>query len=110
MYAQGKAEQHGKPFGAVGRDDQPDAREGQAGRERVAERPVVLRRPGNAGGGKGPWFKADAGSDDAQEIGYALGNSVELQTSRNASHAEAKGGPGRWSGKCVLPDGGPRGG
>src|SRR4051794_8172569 len=42
------------------RDDQPDAREGQAGRRGVAERFVVPRKPGNAGGGKGPQFKADA--------------------------------------------------
>ena len=33
---------------------QPDAREGQAGRAGVAERLVVPRKPGNAGGGKGP--------------------------------------------------------
>src|SRR5437763_15999276 len=41
-------------------DDQPDAREGQAGRTGVAERPVVPMKPGNAGGGKGPQFKTDA--------------------------------------------------
>ena len=33
-------------------DDQPDAREGQAGRRGVAERFVVPLKPGNAGGGK----------------------------------------------------------
>ena len=37
---------------SVVRDDQPDAREGQAGRSGVAERFVVPRKPGNAGGGK----------------------------------------------------------
>src|SRR5215472_10669739 len=42
------------------RDDQPDAREGQAGRTGVAERFVVPLKPGNAGGGKGPLFKTDA--------------------------------------------------
>src|SRR3954447_1127307 len=42
------------------RDDQPDAREGTAGRRGVAERFVVPGKPGNAGGGKGPQFKADA--------------------------------------------------
>src|SRR5215468_9917351 len=42
------------------RDDQPDAREGQAGRTGVAERFVVPRKPGNAGGGKGPQFETDA--------------------------------------------------
>jgi hypothetical protein len=33
------------------KDDQPDAREGQAGRAGVAERPVVPKKPGNAGAG-----------------------------------------------------------
>ena len=42
------------------RDDQPDAREGQAGRTGVAERPVLPMKPGNAGRGKGPQFKTDA--------------------------------------------------
>ena len=51
------------------RDNQPDAREGQAGRYGVAERPVVLEKPGNAGGGKGPWFKTDATSRKGREIG-----------------------------------------
>jgi hypothetical protein len=56
---QGKRTQHGKPCRVV-RDDQPDAREGQAGRGGVAERLAVLMKPGNAGGGKGPWFKTNA--------------------------------------------------
>jgi hypothetical protein len=42
------------------RDDQPDAREGRAGRTGVAERFVVPLKPGNAGGGKGPQFKTNA--------------------------------------------------
>ena len=46
------------------RDDQPDAREGQAGCAGVAERPVVPMKLGNAGGGKGPQFKTDAASDE----------------------------------------------
>ena len=44
------------------RDDQPDAREGQAGRVGVAERLAVPLKPGNVGGGKGPQFKTDATS------------------------------------------------
>ena len=36
------------------RDSQLDSREGQAGLVRVAERPVVLRKPGNSGGATGP--------------------------------------------------------
>jgi hypothetical protein len=60
---QGKRTQHGKPR-RVTRDDQPDAREGQAGRAGVAERLVVPLKPGNAGGGKGPQFKANAASGE----------------------------------------------
>src|SRR2546425_2999388 len=56
---QGKRTQHGRPQGVV-RDDQPDAREGQAGRPGESERFVVPRKPGNAGGGMGPQFKTNA--------------------------------------------------
>ena len=56
---QGKPTQHGKPQGVVS-DDQPESREGQAGRRGVAEGSVVPLKPGNAGGGKGPQFKTDA--------------------------------------------------
>src|SRR5215217_6068793 len=48
----------------VVRDDQPDAREGQAGRRGVADRFAVPLKPGNAGGGKGPQFKIDATSGE----------------------------------------------
>ena len=54
-----KRTQHGKPLCVI-RDDQPDAREGQAGRPGVAERFAEPMKPGNAGGGKGPQFKTDA--------------------------------------------------
>ena len=49
------------------RDDQPDAREGQAGRTGVAERLVVPLKPGNAGGEKGPQFKTDARRSEGPE-------------------------------------------
>ena len=71
---QGKRTQHGKPQGVVS-DDQPDAREGQAGRPGVAERFVVPLKPGNAGGGKGPRFKTDALRGEELEIGQPI-NSV----------------------------------
>ena len=41
---------------------QPDAREGQAGPGRESERSIVPLKPGNAGGGKGPWFKTSVES------------------------------------------------
>ena len=47
---------------------QPDAREGQAGHDGVAERFVVPMNPGNAGGGKGPQFKRRSEGGDSQEI------------------------------------------
>ena len=50
----------------------------------MAERPVVLMRPGNAGGGKGPWFKTGAGSSKAREIGATLLNSDEVRELRKA--------------------------
>ena len=56
---QGERREHGKPRCVVG-DDQPDAREGQAGCPELAERFVVPLKPDNAGGGKGPQFKTDA--------------------------------------------------
>lgn len=48
---------------------QLDAREGEARRDRVAERPVVPRKLGNARGGKGPWFKINVRSSKGGEIG-----------------------------------------
>src|SRR5258708_15578038 len=65
---QGKRTQHGKPQCVI-RDEQPDAREGQAGRSGVAETLVVPLKPGNAGGGKGPQFKTNAASSEGPEIG-----------------------------------------
>jgi len=57
MEAHGDGAQHGKPDEAEGCALQPDAREGQAGPDRVAERLVGLLKPGHAGGGKKPQFK-----------------------------------------------------
>ena len=45
------------------RDRQRDAREGQARPGGVTERFVVAKKPGNAGGAKGPQFKDNAPSD-----------------------------------------------
>jgi hypothetical protein len=53
----------GSPSGDRG-VDQLAARERQAGLTGMAERLVVLTKPGNSGGGKGPQLKADARSDD----------------------------------------------
>ncbi len=61
--------QHGKPRGVVERLDQPEAGDGQAGRQGVAEGFVVLMKPGNSGGGKGPQFRTNVESGKGQEIG-----------------------------------------
>ena len=42
------------------REAQPVAREGEAGPDEVTEGRVVLMKPGNAGGGKPPWFRVSA--------------------------------------------------
>src|SRR5882762_6469061 len=68
---QGKRTQHGKPRGVLS-DEQPDTREGWAGRLGVTERLVVPMKPGNAGGGKGPQFRTDARRSEGQEIGQPI--------------------------------------
>ncbi len=86
----------------VGRGDQPEAGDGQRGRDGVAERPVVPRKPGNAGGGKGPLFKTGAESGKAQEIGATLGNSGKVRARRKVAGVEAKEEPGLRSGKRMT--------
>ena len=49
--------------------DQLATRESQAGPFGVAERFVVPKKPGNAGGGKGPQLEVNAASDEEMEIG-----------------------------------------
>jgi hypothetical protein len=58
----------GSPSGDRG-IDQPATRERPAGPYGMAERLVVLLKPGNSGGGKGPQLKADARSDEGGETG-----------------------------------------
>src|ERR1700732_5294914 len=74
---QGKRTQHGKPMGVV-RDDQPDAREGQAGRSWVAERFVVPMKPGNAGG--------LAGADEERTLARLRGLRSDLIDPAIAAH------------------------
>jgi len=50
-------------------EDQPATREGQAGFGGVAEGLVVPLKPGNAGGGKGPWFKATHAAAKVRRLG-----------------------------------------
>lgn len=48
---------------------QQETGDSQTWRPGMAEGPVVLVKPGHAGGGKGPWFKDDARRSEGQEIG-----------------------------------------
>src|SRR5881296_4096987 len=89
---QGKRAQHGKPQGVV-RDDQPDAREGQAGRIGVTERFVLPLKPGNVGGGKGPQFKTNAASSEDVEIGQPS-NSGECSEAADGVARESEGRAG----------------
>ena len=91
---QGKRTQHGKPLGVIW-DDQPDARERWSGRLGVAERFVVPLKPGNAGGGKGPQFKTNAGRGEGQEIG---------QPSNSGKCSEAAEGVTRKRAREVLSE------
>ena len=62
MQTQGTRRNTGNPSGDR-RGGQLATRESQAGPSGVAERPAVSRKPGNAGGEKGPQLKGDARSD-----------------------------------------------
>jgi len=74
-------------------DHQPETREGQAGPYGVAERPVGLMTPGNAGRGKGPLFKAAQDVARYPEIGMGLTTPPKVQKLQAALHAKAKGSP-----------------
>ena len=65
MQAKGTIRNTGSPSGDRG-VDQLATRERKAGLTGMAERLVVLTKPGNSGGGKGPQLKADARSDDGK--------------------------------------------
>jgi hypothetical protein len=63
MQAEWTIRNTGSPSGDRG-VDQLAARERQAALTGMAERPVVLTKSGNSGGGKGPPLKGDARSDE----------------------------------------------
>src|SRR5205809_350709 len=74
MQAKGTMRNTGSPSGDRS-TDQLATRERWAGPFGMAERLVVLTKPGNSGGGKGPQLKADARSNDEREIGDEPDNS-----------------------------------
>src|SRR6476646_1565058 len=87
---QGKRTQHGKPQCVI-RDDQPDAREGQAGRAGVAERLAVPLKPGNAGGGKGLSSRRTQDVVRDREIGQPSNSETCSETADGVTR-ESEGG------------------
>ena len=75
------------------RDPQRELGDEQARPCGVAERPVVVRKPGNAGGAKGPWFKGSVQSGDSREIDVSLVTPPKVGKLQQALHAKAKGSP-----------------
>ena len=59
----------------------------------MAERPVLPKKPGNAGGGKGPWFKSDVQRSQGEEIGVSLITPQSVWEFQQALHAKAKREP-----------------
>ena len=56
--------------------EQPTAREGRVGLGGKSERPILPKKPGNAGGGKGPWFKSNARRSERFEKRWGSGVKV----------------------------------
>jgi hypothetical protein len=92
--------QHGKPYVVGATSAQPDTREGKAGRHRVAERSVVPRKPGNAGGGKGPWFKTSVRRSEEREIGQPS-NSAECSEATDGAPCQSEGRAGLQPSRAV---------
>jgi len=94
MLAKGDLWQHGKSHVALGaKAQQPEVRKEPAGLPGMAERPVLPEKPGNAGGGKGPWFKSDARRGEDQEIGVSLATPKSVGKLQEALPVKAKGDP-----------------
>ena len=61
----------------------------------MADGPVVVTRPGNAGGAKGPWFRTNARRGRrAEGLAMSLETLPKVQKLQAALHAKAKGSPG----------------
>jgi RNA-directed DNA polymerase len=98
MCTRGRPEQHGKPRDAIVREKEAGGgstgrpRGLRAGRNGVAERPVVLRKPGNAGGGKGPWFERAQNVARDRRLGDLI-TPEKVQKLQRALQAKAKEAP-----------------
>ena len=90
LHARGRQQQHGKPWRWRARA-KPESRQGQAGPGRVAERPVRLKKAGNAEGGKGPQVRRGRGKE-RRTPGVARPRTPErCSRAMEPPHAKAKG-------------------
>src|SRR6185295_10922061 len=85
--------QHGRSRRVPREYGQRVAREGRARLVGKSERPTVPKKPGNAGGGKGPWFKGNARRSNGQEIGVSLTPPESVWQLQEALRAKAKSEP-----------------
>ena len=92
MHAKGVRRNTGSPIGGGGPPNRQPVRV-RSGRSGVAERFVVPEKPGNAGGGKGPWFRGNAGRGESREIDVSLPTPRKVRKLQAALHAKAKGSP-----------------
>ena len=83
----------GSPVGGVYAPTGTPRGAGRAGR--VAEGLVLPRMPGNAGGGKEPWFESDTGRMKGVTTGESLPGSEKVRKLQTVLHAKAKEEPGR---------------
>ena len=84
--------QHGRPQ-PVSAAAQHAAREGWAWPGGESERSIVPSKPGNAGGGKGPWFKRCVERGDRGRLAMSLQPPNQLVKLQTALHAKAKAAP-----------------
>ena len=61
----------------------------------VADGPVVLMTPGNAGRGKGPWFESSMERKQGMTTGEGLTGSESVRKLQTVLHVRAKEEPGR---------------
>ena len=119
MHAQGSGCNTGSPVG--GAHAPTENPRGPVWAGRVADRPVVPGKRGNACGGKGPWFESDAGKETGtQGTGASLQAPITVRKFRMAPHAESEAssrwprsggrehGRGRHSGRVGSRGGSPR--
>ena len=90
---EGEGSNTGSPVGGEHTPTGPPRGAGWAGR--VADGLVVPVRPGNAGGGKEPWFESDTGRRKGMTTGESLPGSEHVRRLRTVLHAKAKEEPDR---------------